>query len=302
MTAELTALVYDEFRTALYRRDMMKIQDYITRGIDLNAVYKINDIVCYGFLEFACLNDCDWKIIKLLIDNGARFSKRIYNLDPFGYVVIQGFAKIIELLLTIIPDINAYVISRKIYPLHDAIDSEHPRIAQLLINAGIDVNLQNGDGFTALHCAVEIKNVKMVRLLLKSGADVHIRTFEGTAPIDFISSKVPEVLTMLLAAGADPNSKDESDDDHSFIFACSLGWVDHVQIYLCAGVDINIRSANGKTGLEKARKYEQHHIVQLLENYPPPLQSLCQMRLKMHDIRVKLGLSKKIPVKRQRKK
>ena len=57
-------------------------------------------------------------------------------------------------------------------------------IAEILIEAGADVNRKNKDGATPLHAAAFMGQLKIVKLLLDKGADVAAKTINGETPLD----------------------------------------------------------------------------------------------------------------------
>lgn len=54
---------------------------------------------------------------------------------------------------------------------------------QLLLDAGVDINLQSSDGHTALHCCT---NTESIRLLLERNADPNILDCANQVPLDVI--------------------------------------------------------------------------------------------------------------------
>lgn len=91
--------------------------------------------------------------------------------------------------------------------LHYAVDSNHPRVVKLLIEAGVDLNAQiTGDeqreGWTALHIAAKKGLGEIARLLLEAGADFTIENEGGRDPLYVaqcgqFSSQKHEVVTLL---------------------------------------------------------------------------------------------------------
>lgn len=74
-----------------------------------------------------------------------------------------------------------------------------------LLNAGANLNLQNGRKDTALMVAVQCKNIEAVKLLLDAGADVNIIRDDGeTALTRALGNSDPSIVTTLLVSGADP--------------------------------------------------------------------------------------------------
>jgi ankyrin repeat protein len=78
------------------------------------------------------------------------------------------------------------------------------------------------DGNTALVLAVQHPNV--VKALLEAGADVNSRNSDGYTPLNKAAlgnaGSVLEVATILIAAGANPNTRD-------VINQTALGWANH---------------------------------------------------------------------------
>ena len=84
-----------------------------------------------------------------------------------------------------------------------------------LIACGADVNARNHKGQTALHCAARAGFVEIVSALLEQGAEVNLRDSNGQTPLMTAlrstiknKGKLREVVRVLTAAGANPDSTD----------------------------------------------------------------------------------------------
>ena len=98
--------------------------------------------------------------------------------------------------------------------LYSAIYNDYESLALLLIQSGAEVNtkthvyIDGSDDITPLHRAVD--HPKVVAALLKRGANVDARTSEGTTPLHWaVLMGNAQSAKLLLAAGADPEAKDE---------------------------------------------------------------------------------------------
>eukprot|EP01050_Picozoa_sp_SAG11_P030090 SAG11_NODE_8750_length_980_cov_1.188422_1_plen_116_part_00 len=80
---------------------------------------------------------------------------------------------------------------------------------QRAISAGIDVNMADASGNTALHWASHLGNEPIVDALLRAGADADVAHGAfGHAPIH--SAKTVGAAKLLLAAGANPHLCDSN--------------------------------------------------------------------------------------------
>jgi len=97
------------------------------------------------------------------------------------------------------------------YLLHIAIifhngDSRKLPIIVWLVNNGVNLNLQNKKGETALHLAIQNKNLKIVEILLKHGADIHIKDNDNNTALHFAAWKRNfSIIKLLLKNGANNN-------------------------------------------------------------------------------------------------
>lgn len=74
--------------------------------------------------------------------------------------------------------------SQSMGELHSAALRGDLQAAQALLDAGADVNAQDGRGRTPLHCAVDANSPEMIRLLLERGADPTVVDNTNSTPLD----------------------------------------------------------------------------------------------------------------------
>ena len=68
-------------------------------------------------------------------------------------------------------------------------------VAELLIKAGADLNLQDEDGDTALMRAIIFNSIEKAKLLIDAGADLNIRNEKGRTALDLKDDK--EIIKLL---------------------------------------------------------------------------------------------------------
>jgi hypothetical protein len=66
-------------------------------------------------------------------------------------------------------------------------------IARALIEAGVDLNLTNDEGSTALLTAAFLCRSEIVQMLLEHGADLNVRNNAGATALDSVSAPFDEV-------------------------------------------------------------------------------------------------------------
>ena len=116
--------------------------------------------------------------------------------------------------------------------LHEVVGEHYQEMAELLIEAGADVNAQNEDGIAPLHLAAYDF---MAEVLLENGAEINLKSNAGSTPLHEIA---------------------ENSDG-----------LDVMQTLLEKGADVNAVSHNGDTALDIAIAREETEKVELLQRY-----------------------------------
>ena len=138
---------------------------------------------------------------------------------------------------------------------------------RILLKAGADVNVAQGDGMTALHWSAENRSVEMAAMLIYAGANVEAVTrIGGYTPLHLASrSGSAAIVQELLEAGANPTVASSAGGATPLHFAASASSKGSVISLLDHGAEIDAReSAWEQTPLMFAASLGRTEIVELL--------------------------------------
>jgi len=142
------------------------------------------------------------------------------------------------------------------------------RLTELADKVNLDARLSE-DGETALHRAASRGHGKAVALLLDRGAKVDATDGEGVTPLVLASYRgQTEVVKLLLERGADVNAREKRNGLSSLSHAVGRGDMELVKVLLAHGADPLLKSADGRTALERAEANGATEIVRLLKSAP----------------------------------
>lgn len=130
--------------------------------------------------------------------------------DFFDVVLFAGPAEVrarLQLDKSLVAAMDKYAFTA----LHVLMTKDRPEVAQMLIDAGADVNARNDQQMTPLYLA---QHRSLVDLLVKHGADLNSRAQGGLTPLHVAASEGEdtgslEVIEALLKAGADATLRDD---------------------------------------------------------------------------------------------
>jgi len=124
-------------------------------------------------------------------------------------------------------------------------------IAEILIQAGANPNMQNGYGHTALiRAMLTIGYDSEVKMLIDKGANLDIQDSYGhTALIKAIIEGSEERVKMLIDAGANLDIQDIGGTTALMHAACRDS-IEMLKMLINAGADINVQDINGHTALD----------------------------------------------------
>jgi ankyrin repeat protein len=91
--------------------------------------------------------------------------------------------------------------------LHFAVQDGNAGKVKNLLSEGYDVNLFDGVGYTPLHHAIKKENIAIAQLLIDAGADVNAHDIDkaGNTPLSEVAQSCSlKVAKFLIDKGADP--------------------------------------------------------------------------------------------------
>ena len=151
---------------------------------------------------------------------------------------------IVDLLLSKGANINASD-DHGVTPLERAAENASSEMIARLLAAGANVNASQTSGLTSLMTAARTGNADIVTTLITAGANVNatVNTTQSTALMWAVSEPHPEVVRILLNAGADPHVS-TSKGFTPLMFAARNGDINTAKSLIAAGVNVNDLSAD----------------------------------------------------------
>ncbi|KAJ8413850.1 hypothetical protein AAFF_G00064480 [Aldrovandia affinis] len=153
----------------------------------------------------------------------------------------------------------------KCTPLHVAAQAGHLEICHMLLQAGANLDMCDGDQRTPLMHACENNHLETVKYLLRAGASTSHKDMDGSTCLH-LATKIGHygVVEHLLSAGlTDVNCQDDGGWT-PVIWATEYKHVDHVKLLLSRGADINIRDKEENVSLHWAAFSGCVDIAQIL--------------------------------------
>jgi len=137
-------------------------------------------------------------------------------------------------------------------------------LVKLLLEKGIDVNLQAGDLLrTPLHEACHNGHESTVNLLLSVGADLSIPSIHGDTPLH-VSIAHAKIVEALLNRGANINAQSFYWNETPLHKAIDAGAEETVELLLSCGARIDLRGYYDMTVLHLAAVSRSRRILELL--------------------------------------
>lgn len=150
--------------------------------------------------------------------------------------------------------------------LHNACFNGSIELAEFLIENEADMNIKNEYGWTALHNACHFEEFELAKILIKNRVDTNILGHFDYTALHYACSEVEiKIVKFLVEKGGDMNIRDKYGST-VLHFACDFGNIELAKFLIENRADTDIQDNNGRTALELAKRRQSKEFVEALEN------------------------------------
>ncbi|NWR39773.1 AKD1B protein, partial [Tachuris rubrigastra] len=149
-------------------------------------------------------------------------------------------------------------------PFYLSVKGGHEKCAELLLDAGSDINVLTQNNSSALQVAIQNGHLSLVTFLIGKKIDLVPKPEQKNSPLHLavIGNNLP-VAKSLLDANHDINSINNRKETPLHL-AADLGNVELVEVLLKAGCDLKTLDKHGKTALAVASRSNHALIVDMI--------------------------------------
>jgi len=191
--------------------------------------------------------------------------------NPLHYIAGLGSSSLARHLISKHPEYLHTRVGDLGTPLHEAANSDHVEVFEILVEQYVDVDVRGFEDLTPLHRAAYWGHFDMSRILIDRGADINARNRLGQTPLHRVVDGLPDsahdfyfdVMAFLLGHGAEVNAQD---NDHSTPLHVASFWgcTKAVQILLEHGADTHMENDAGQTPFQVASAQKKEAVMRLL--------------------------------------
>lgn len=253
-----------ELHLAIQENDRKKVEELLDSGVDINCLFyaytPLQHAIHLGFEDLGLY----------LIERGADIYKQHNKSDasPLEGAVKKKLKRIIAILLEKGADPN--MSSTTGDPLiYHSLERDYIDILRLLVQGKVNTNTENSQGVSPLFLAAKINEPKVCQVLLEGGADVNFQYSQlqnQTPLIVATANELTDVVKVLLKNGCNVNLQD-SDGWTALWHAYSNSDEELMTFLLKSGADKDSQNSDGKTVLQDAKENEDDDIVELLQKF-----------------------------------
>jgi hypothetical protein len=195
--------------------------------------------------------------IQFLVDNGISVKNRS---NAAVFAADMGDVQIVSLLIGMKADVNVKQTIGNItgsFLIKSVHNGHKPEIVSLLVSNKANVNYNANGGFTPLWCAGMYfhKIPAVVQILCAAGADVNARNSAGETILyrwiaDSFGDDLVSILPVVCRFGCNLDAVCGPEKNTALILAVSRFRLDHIECLVELGADVTIKNALGKTALD----------------------------------------------------
>ncbi|MDJ0657978.1 MAG: ankyrin repeat domain-containing protein [Crocosphaera sp.] len=256
---------------------------------EVRVLKQLNHANIPKYIDYFQLEDDNKLYLVQELVSGKNLNQKIEEGLRLIETEVKNIAKQVLSILDYLHNFDPCIIHRDIKPhnlilsddgqifdtgvaLIEAVRQKHKDIVELLLDYGIDVNVQGQSRFTAIGSAILTGQKDLVQLLIERGADIN--TIDTTASLSGsmlheavynaatkkeTSNNHEDIATILLNLGLDVNSRDK-EDSTPLHYAAVRGsylygrepYTSMIELLIANGADVNIRNIYGQTPLHLA--------------------------------------------------
>jgi len=176
----------------------------LTQNTEL-SYQVLNEDNGYSLLEYICQYG-HLEMLTTLIDNNYqidinRINTKAINQQsfiPINICIYEKHNNLIKCLLENNVDCNIAHNMTRNTPLHISILSNNHEALSMILQSGVNPNLQNQIGNTPLHLASYINDLDSVAILLQHNANINSKNFNYNTPIDYALLENNEAIINLM--------------------------------------------------------------------------------------------------------